>query len=106
MKVNFTQEHFERMKNLLVEMLLNNETISDSFVVGSSNVEKLLHTTSIFRLVSIRRYLVKQIEPLKKLNGEANQAKLENLKKKKDLISLIISYKRYKFESEEVSSTK
>lgn len=53
MKINFTQEHFQRMWSLLMGMLLNNETINNK--LGQPlNVVELLHTTSINGLNSIR----------------------------------------------------
>ena len=109
MKINFTQEHFQRMQHLLLGMLLNNETINNK--LGQPlNVVELLHTTSIQGLNGIRLSLGKQIENLENQDewvaSPVSQAKLENLKAAKELVNLIIGYKRYKLEAEEVSKKK
>lgn len=109
MKINFTQEHFQRMQHLLLGMLLNNETINNK--LGQPlNVVELLHTTSIQGLNGIRLSLGKQIEALENQDewvaSPVSQAKLENLKVSKELVNLIIGYKRFQFEAEEVAKKK
>lgn len=109
MKINFTQEHFQRMQHLLLGMLLNNETINNK--LGQPlNVVELLHTTSIQGLNGIRLSLGKQIENLENQDewvaSPVSQAKLENLKVSKELVNLIIGYKRFQFEAEEVAKKK
>lgn len=109
MKINFTQEHFQRMWSLLMGMLLNNETINNK--LGQPlNVVELLHTTSINGLNSIRLNLAKQIENLENADewvaSLVSQAKLDNLKAAKETVSLIIGYKRYQLEVEETAKKK
>ena len=109
MKINFTQEHFQRMQHLLLGMLLNNETINNK--LGQPlNVVELLHTTSIQGLNGIRLSLGKQIEALENQDewvaSPVSQAKLENLKVSKELVNLIIGYKRFQLEAEEVAKKK
>lgn len=104
MKINFTQEHFQRMQSLLLGMLLNNETINTK--LGQSlNVVELLHTTTINTLNGIRLSLAKQIENLENADewvaSESTQSKLDNLKAAKETVNLIIGYKRYQLEVEE-----
>ena len=98
MKINFTQEHFQRMQSLLMQMLLNNETIS-SKLGQPLNVVELLHTTSINGLNSIRLSLAKQIENLENADewvaSSVSQNKLDNLKAAKETVNLIIGYKRF-----------
>lgn len=106
MKINFTNEHFQRMQSLLLGILLNNETINNK--LGQPlNVVELLHTTSIQGLNNIRLSLGKQIENLENQDewvaSPVSQAKLENLKASKELVNLIIGYKRFQLEAEEVS---
>lgn len=106
MKINFTNEHFQRMQSLLLGILLNNETINNK--LGQPlNVVELLHTTSIQGLNNIRLLLGKQIENLENQDewvaSPVSQAKLENLKASKELVNLIIGYKRFQLEAEEVS---
>lgn len=104
MKINFTQEHFDRLQHLLLAMLLENDTISTK-LGGELNVVELLHTTTINTLNSIRQALGKHIENLENKDewvaDDANQESLERAKMQKELVNLIIGYKRYSMEVEE-----
>lgn len=109
MKINFTQEHFQRMQSLLMQMLLNNETINNK--LGQPlNVVELLHTTSINGINSIRLSLAKQIENLENADewiaSPVSQAKLDNLKAAKETVNLIIGYKRFQQEIAENNARK
>lgn len=109
MKINFTQEHFNRMQALLMQMLLGNVTINNK--LGQPlNVVELLHTTSINGLNRIRLYIAKQIENLENadewVSSPVSQTKLDNLKTAKETVNLIIGYKRYRAEVEETKAKK
>lgn len=109
MKINFTQEHFQKLQALLLGMLLNNETINNK--LGQPfNVVELLHTISINGLNSIRLSLAKQIENLENADewvaSPVSQTKLDNLKAAKETVNLIIGYKRYKLEADELAKKK
>ena len=96
-KINFTPEHMERMKVLLVDMLLNNSVIISGFG-NELNACTLLHTTTINNLNKIRVGLGKNIETLENTDewvNSNNQHKIQVLKEKKELVNLIIGYKRY-----------
>lgn len=105
-KINFTQEHFEKLKAYAVEMLFSNEAINTNLGQPLSIVE-LLHTTTINTLNSIRLTLSKGIETIENqdewVSGEVSQRKLENLKAKKELVNLIIGYKRFTQEQAEIT---
>lgn len=97
MKINFTVEHFQRLQQLLLNMLLSNDVVVNKF--GQPlNVVELLHVTSIQGLNTIRLSLTKQIENLENQDewvaSPSTQVKLENLKESKELVNLIIGYKR------------
>lgn len=96
-KINFTKEHYEKMKNLLVDMLINNEVILHKMV--TLDVVALVHTTSINSLNSCRLELSANISRLENQDewttSELNQIKLEKLKKQKELVNLVIGYKRW-----------
>lgn len=97
MKINFTVEHFQRLQQLLLSMLLSNDVVVNKF--GQPlNVVELLHVTSIQGLNNIRLNLAKQIENLENQDewvaSPSTQVKLENLKEAKELTHLIIGYKR------------
>lgn len=101
MKINFTDEHFAKMQELLMEMLIFNKTISGK--LGQPiNVIELLHTTSIQGLNNIRISLSKQIENLENqdewIASPLTQSSLNELKSHKELVNLVIGYKRYRIE--------
>lgn len=105
-KINFTKEHFEKLKAYALEMLFLNETITTKLGQPLSIVE-LLHTTTINTLNSIRLTLSKEIETIENqdewVSGETSQKKLKNLKAKKELVNLIIGYKRFTQEQHEIA---
>lgn len=103
-KINFTKEHFEKLKTLAVEMLLSNGVIFTK--LGQSlNIVELIHTTTINTLNSIRLSIAKSIENLENQDewvaSSSSQNMLEDLKKQKELVNLIIGYKRWKAEKAE-----
>lgn len=105
-KINFTQEHFEKLKAYAVEMLFTQETVTTK--LGQTlNIVELLHTTTINTLNSIRLQLAKEIEAIENqdewVSGEVSQRKLEILKAKKELVNLIIGYKRFIQEQAEIA---
>ena len=108
-KINFTQEHFEKLKAYAVEMLFTQETVTTK--LGQTlNIVELLHTTTINTLNGIRLQLAKDIETIENqdewVSGEVSQRKLEILKAKKELVNLIIGYKRFQQEQYEIAKEK
>lgn len=109
MKINFTQEHYAQMQQLLLGMLMSNSTVTTR--LGSElNVVELLHTTTIGTLNNIRLHLAKYIENLENKDewvaDTASQAALEKAKAQKELVNLIIGYKRLLLEREETKKKK
>lgn len=104
-KINFTPTHFERMKELAVEMLLDNEIVVGK--LGQQfNIVDLIHTTTINTLNNIRVGMAKAIESLENADewvDSANQEKIEKLTKQKELVNLVIGYKRYLLEQSETN---
>lgn len=104
MKINFKKEHFAKLQELAVKMLFNNDTIVGRFGNPIGIVE-LIHGTTINSLNQIRLSLAKKIESLEGKDewaaDDTNQVSLEKAKEQKDLVNLIIGYKRYKQELEE-----
>ena len=108
-QVNFTKAHFDRMCSLLVAMLLSNDTIQSK--LGSPiNAVELLHTTTINSLNGIRLSLAKKIETLENQDEwvatQQTQRELEITKSKKELVNLVIGYKRYSLEKQETAKKK
>ena len=103
-KINFNKTHYEMMCEMLLEMLMNNETIQHKML--TLDVVALVHTTTINTLNSIRLDLKKAIDNLENQDewstSEVNQKKLSTLKDKKELVNLVIGYKRWKLEQETV----
>ena len=102
-KVRFTKEHYVKMSSLAFAMLIANDTITTK--MGQAlNIVDLLHTTTIGTLNDIRLSLGKQIDKLESQDewvaSDYTQDKLEALKKQKELVNLIIGWRRYKLEAE------
>lgn len=107
-KINFNKDHYDLMCEMLLEMLLNNEVIQHKMI--TLDVTALLHTTTINTLNSIRLDLKKAIDNLENQDEwsttELNQKKLASLKDKKELVNLIIGYKRWQDEQESIKLTR
>lgn len=108
-KVNFTKEHYAKMQTLAFAMLVHNQTISTK--MGQPlNIVELMHTQTINTLNGIRLALGKQIETLESQDEwvatDYQQEKLEALKKQKELVNLIIGWKRHNLEIQEARARK
>ena len=108
-KINFTKEHFNEMCTLLMGMLLRNEVISSK--LGTPiNVVELLHTTTINSLNNIRLALSNKIKQLESQDewvaSDSNARQLDTAKEQKELVNLVIGYKRYRMEVEENAQKK
>ena len=108
-KINFAKEHFAKLKELAFAMLVANEAIITK--MGQPlNIVELMHTQTINTLNGIKLALGKQIETLESQDEwvatDYQQEKLEALKSKKELVNLIIGWKRYKLEAEETKRKK
>ena len=108
-KINFTKEHFNKMCTLLIGMLLRNEVISSK--LGTPiNVVELLHTTTINSLNNIRLTLSNKIKQLESQDewvaSDSTAKQLDTAKEQKELVNLVIGYKRYKMEVEENAQKK
>ena len=106
-KINFTKEHFERMKELAVDMLLNNESVTTK--MGQIlNISELFHTTTVGTLNNVKLGLAKKIEDAENKDewvSDASDSKYLNLlRKQKELVNLIIGWKRYNMEKETIKS--
>jgi chromosome segregation ATPase len=107
MKINFTKEHFSRMNELLLDYLLKNKSIPTR-IGGTISVVELLHTTTINTLNDIRILLDKNIERLSSQDewtkSDVEQEKLANAKTTRELVNLVIGYKRYNLELTEIKN--
>lgn len=108
-KINFTKTHFDKMCTLALNMLFNNSIILSKFNTPI-NIIELLHTTTINMLNSIKVTLSKKIEQLESQDewvaSDTYSKQLEEAKEQKELVNLIIGYKRYKMEQEETAKRK
>ena len=98
-KINFTKEHMVRLYDLASEMLFSNSTIQTS--MGQVlNIVELLHTTSIGQLQTIMSALKKKIDKLEEGDEwiAKDNDKLEELRRMKELVNLIIGWKRHSME--------
>lgn len=101
-KINFTKEHLEKMKELAIDMLLNNMSITTT--MGTVlNISELMHTTTIGTLNKIRLVLTKKIRDAEDKDewvDFSDSKYLDTIRKQKDLVNLIIGWKRYNMEKE------
>ena len=106
-KINFTKEHESKLDSLAMKMLKENGMVRTA--MGQVlNIVELMHTTSINQLNNIRTSLLKAIQ--KKEEGdewiETDTSALDKMKETKDLVNLIIGWKRYNMEIAENKAKK
>lgn len=108
-KVNFTKEHYAKMKELAFNMLINNAVLYSKMGQPLTIVD-LMHTQTINTLNSIRLSLAKKVEELEKQDEwvatDYQQIQLEGCKNQKELVNLIIGWKRYQIEIAETKEKK
>ena len=102
MKINFTKQHMARLIDLADAALFDRTTVVTK--LGQPlNIYELVHTVSPNQLNEIKNSLAKQIEKIE--NGDEwtnpDSEKLESLKTNKELVNLIIGWKRYNLELDE-----
>lgn len=105
--INFTKEHFEKMRDLAIDMLFNNESIVTK--MGSVlNIAELLHTTTIGTLNGIRNSLTEKIKEAENkdewVSDLSDQKIINKLRIQKELVNLIIGWKRYNIEKESIKA--
>ena len=107
MKINFTREHLEQLHKLADEALFENLTVTTK-LGGQLNIHELLYTTSISQLTEIKTALAKKIEKLEASDEwiQVDNEKIQIARKLKDLVNLIIGYKRYQLEQLELQEKK
>ena len=108
-KINFKKEHFDNMLNLAVGMLIHNEVVMTK--MGQPlNIVELMHTTTIGTLMDIKKNLSKKIENLEDqdewVESNTNQVNLTRYKNQKELVNLIIGWKRFTLEASETAKRK
>lgn len=108
-KINFTKDHFNKMLSMAAAMLVNNEVVMTK--MGQPlNIVELMHTTTIGTLMDIKKSLSKKIENLEDqdewVESNTNQINLTRYKNQKELVNLIIGWKRYMLEASEAAKRK
>lgn len=99
MKIKFTKEHFAKLKELAAQALFGGIVIRTK--LGQPlNIYELVHTVSINQLNEIKNGLAKHIERIENNDEWINpdNDKIEGLKTSKELVNLIIGWKRYNLE--------
>ena len=102
MKINFTKEHMIRLYDLSTEALFDKIVVATK--LGQQlNIYELLHTTSINQLNEIKLGLAKKIEKAEAADEwiAPDNNKLQSMKDIKELVNLIIGWKRYNLELSE-----
>lgn len=99
MKIKFTPEHLKRMQDLLLAMLMSNGVLYSK--LGTPiGVSELLHQTSINQLNEMKAGLQNKISKMEAQDEwvEVDQDKLQSLRDSRELVNLIVGYKRYNAE--------
>lgn len=99
--VHFTKENYENLRKLAADMLFENGMIA--YGIGQpKNVIELLHTTSIEVLNKIKQALSKKIEEQENKDEwvSPDNSKLDKLRKNKELVNLIIGWKRFNLDKD------
>ena len=102
MKINFTKDHMQRLLDLADAALFDKTTVTTK--LGQVlNIYELLHTTSINQLNEIKIGLAKKIEKIESTDEwiAPDGDKLQSMKDTKELVNLIIGWKRYNLELSE-----
>ena len=99
MKINFTKDHMSRLLDLADEALFD-KTMVFTKLGQPLNIYELLHTTSINQLNEIKLGLAKKIEKAESADEwiAPDNDKLQSMKDTKELVNLIIGWKRYNLE--------
>ena len=102
MKINFTKQHMERLMDL-ADAALFNQTVVTTKLGQVLNIYELLHTTSINQLNEIKTGLSKKIEKAEATDEwvAPDNDKLQSMKDTKELVNIIICWKRYNLELDE-----
>ena len=102
MKINFTKQHYQDLVNLVAQAAMNHVIINTK--MGQPlDIVALLHTTSINTLNDIKASLVKKIRSIEDRDEwvDADTVVLDTLKGQKELVNLIVGWKRWKMEIDE-----
>lgn len=100
--INFTREHMQKLSELALKMLFTNGEIRNK-IGNSLSIVELLHTTSINQLNEIKAILAKKIEQQEGRDEwiDPDNEKLTKLKEDKELVNLIVGWKRLNLERAE-----
>ena len=102
MKINFTKDHMHRLLDLASNALFDRTTVTTK--LGQQlNIYELLHVTSINQLNEIKLNLAKKIEKAEESDEwiAPDNEILQSIKDTKELVNLIIGWKRYNLEIQE-----
>lgn len=102
MKINFTKQHMERLIDL-ADAALFDQTVITTKLGQVLNIYELLHATSINQLNEIKTNLSKKIEKAEAADEwiAPDNDKLQSMKDAKELVNLIVGWKRYNLELDE-----
>ena len=99
--INFTKQNYQDLVNLVAQAAMNHLVINTK--MGQPlDIVALLHTTSVGTLNDIKASLVKKIRNIEDQDEwvEPDPIKLQSLKGQKELINLIVGWKRWTLEIE------
>lgn len=100
--ITFKKEHFSKMMELAGKMLIENRVIRNKFG-GPLNIVELMHTQTPNQLNEIKAMIAKKIEQLESRDEwiDPDNEKLAQLKEDKELVNLLVGFKRFNNECAE-----
>lgn len=97
-KINFTAEHHNKLREFIVDAVLNKTVVKGSMGVEYTIMD-LLHNVTIASLVTIKSTIKKAIANLEAqdewLLSDNDQKKITALKEKDEMLNLIIGYRKH-----------
>lgn len=99
MAINFTKQNYQDLVNLVAQAAMNHVVINTK--MGQPlDIVALLHTTSINTLNDIKASLVKKIRNIEDRDEwvEADPDELAVIKAQKELVNLVVGWKRWTME--------
>lgn len=95
-KINFTKEHQEKLNALAGEALIKG-TVFKAHMGTEANIYDLFHNYTVGTLQAFNKKLKKEIDDSETdewTNSDYQERKLNDLKKRQELIFLLIGYKK------------
>ena len=102
-KINFSETHMNRLKELACKMLFANGVIYSANGLTPLNIVELIHTQTPTQLNNIKAGLDKKINQIESRDEwlDPDNSKLDTIREARELVNLIVGWKRLNIEKAE-----